>query len=138
MRIVHPLLILLFAAFLAVPHLARAAGAQVSVHAILVIASNERGQTDSRLAPYEANLKSSLGRESFRFVGENTASVAGGGSTTLSLPNGHNLQLSGENGRVKVHSGGTDVVLSPGKTVVLAGRRAGQKGEVYAVIVMAN
>jgi hypothetical protein len=137
MRIIHLLLVAVTAAFFAAPA-AHAAAGGASVHAILVIASNAPGASDPRLAPYEANLRSSLGRQSFRLVGEGSSSVAAGGTATLSLPNGHNLQLTGEGGRVKVHFGSTDVVLSPGRTVVLAGRRAGEKGEVFAVIVMAN
>ena len=116
-----------------------APGARASVHAILVLASNNPGPSDPRLRAYEDNLRSSLRMASFRFVGEGSASVAGGGTARLSLPSGQGLDLSGESdGRVLVHFGGTDISVPRGRTVVCAGRAAGQHGEVYAVVVTVN
>ena len=138
MRTIQLIMLAVVAAFFVAPSSARAAQGRASVHAILVVASNDAGPTDSRLAPYEANLRSSLGRKSFRFVQEGSAAIAGGGKSAISLPNGHNLELSSEGGRVKVHFGSADVLLSAGQTIVLAGRSAGGRGDVFAVIVMAN
>jgi hypothetical protein len=138
MRTIQLIMFAVVAAFFVAPPSARAAQGRASVHAILVVASNDAGPTDSRLAPYEANLKSSLGRKSFHYQGEGSAAVAGGGKGNISLANGHNLELSNEGGRVKVHFGSADIVLSAGQTVVLAGRNAGGRGDVFAVIVMVN
>ena len=118
-------------------------GNRTTITAILVIASNERGPTDRQLAPYEANLKRTLRYESFRFVGESSATVTAGGTAQLALPNNTRLQLEAEKSdgrgvRVKVRYGGTDVVIPSGKTVILAGRPAGKAGEVSAVIVTAE
>ena len=139
MRIIHLIFTLLVVAFTAHP---ASAADTTRVTAILVIASNERGPSDPRLAPYEANLKRTLRYESFRFAGEGSATVVAGGSATLSLPNNNRLSLQAEKGdgpgvRVKVSYGSTDVVIPPGKTVIIAGRPA-PGGQISAVIVMAN
>lgn len=113
-------------------------GDTARVHAILVIGSNDKAPTDRRLARYEGNLKSSLRFASFRFAGEGSASVAGGGNANLSLPSGQTLRLSGDKpGGATVHYSGSDVFIPKGRTVVLAGRSAGE-GAVYAVIVEVN
>src|SRR5581483_6435949 len=115
-----------------------AAGGGRSIHAILVIASNEHGRSDPRLAPYEPTLKRVLRYESYRTVGEGSASVAGNGTATISLAGGNRVELVGENGAVKVRRGGTDVPVAAGRPVVLLGGAAGGRGEVYAIIVTAN
>lgn len=138
------LLFTLVALFTLAPRLVYAADAsRTTVTAILVIASNERGPSDRELAPYEANLKRTLRYESFRFAGEASAAVAPGGTAVVSLPNNNRLDLQAEKGdgrgvRVKVRYGGTDVIIPPGKTVILAGRPAGKAGEISAVIVTAE
>ncbi len=142
MRIIKLLLPLLLVAIAPGRTLA-AEGSRATVTAILVIASNEPGRTDPRLAPYEANLKRTLRYESFRFVGDGQATVAAGGTTAISLPNNNRLALQGEKAegpglRVRVRYGSTDVVIPPGKTVIIAGRPAGASGEISAVIVTAN
>jgi len=116
---------------------------RATIHAILVVASNERRAADPKLAPYEDNLKRTLRYESYRYVGEDSASVASGGTARVVLPGNNRLDLEAEKSdgrglRVKVHFGSTDVVIPAGKTVVLVGRPAGEKGEVSAVIVTAN
>jgi len=138
MRTIRLVTLALLAALLAAPRPAAAAEGRASVHAIVVIASKQKGPSDPRLAPYEDNLRSSLGRESFRFVGDGSATVSAGGSAQLSLPGGHELELTLEGGRVRVHSGRTVVHVPIGGTVVLAGRSAGGNGDVYATIVQAN
>jgi len=142
MRIFAPALALLL--LIGIPHAGLAADAnQATISAILVIASNERGPSDPRLAAYEANLKRTLRFESFRYIGAGSATVAVGGTGAVNLPNNNRLALQAEatDGgpvRMKVSYGSTNVVIPPGKTVILAGRPAGKPGEVSAVIVTAE
>ena len=138
MRTIKLALILLVAFGASLPATFAADG-RATISAILVIASNEPGRSDPKLAPYEANLKRTLRYESFRFVDERSATVPPGGKATLNLPSNNRLELEADgNGRVKVSSGSTSVAIPPGQTVVLAGRSAGNKGEIFAVIVSSN
>jgi hypothetical protein len=119
-----------------------------AIRAILIIASNTKGQSDPKLAPYEATLRRNLPFESFRFAGEGAASVSGGGQASLTLGRGHRLELDGERGsgrgiRVKVRwlDGNrelmtTALVLQPGVPAVL-GRR-GEEAEAPVVLVIAQ
>jgi len=45
----------------------------------MIVASNAKGGTDPKLAPYEANLKRILRFESYSSVAEGSAAVAPGG-----------------------------------------------------------
>jgi hypothetical protein len=124
------------------PALAADSG-RTTLNAILVIASSERGPSDRRLAAYEANLKRTLRFESFRYVGAGSATVAAGGTGSIALPGNNRLELQADKSdgrpmRVTVRYGNTDVVIPPGKTVILAGRPTGKEGEVSAVIVTAD
>ncbi len=135
MRLIHVAL----TCFLLVnaPLWVRAAGTTTSVRAIAFVASNEKGATDSQLAPYEATLRSNLRFESFRYAGENSTSVVAGGTAVISLPNGSRIDVEGsKSGVVKVHFGGTTVNISQGRPAVLMGGT--HKGGVSGVIVMAN
>lgn len=129
----------LFAALITVvPIASHAAGAATSVRAIAFVASNEKGATDSRLAPYEGVLRSNLRYESFKYAGESSGAVAPGERSNMSLPNGGSVVLEGDNsGAVKVHRGGTVVTVSPGRPAVFMAGPAG-KGEASGVIVMTN
>ncbi len=93
MRIIHILGALLFAAVLSS---GRALAAEsVSLHAILITASNDKTGSDPKLAAYEAELQRNLVFSAFRYVGEGNAQLAGGKSTTLTLPRGHRLEIEG-------------------------------------------
>jgi len=139
MRTIRLLAFALVASLFMMPGAPLAAeGGRASVHAIVVIASSQKGASDRRLAPYEANLRRTLGRESFRFVGEGSAVVTSAGAARLSLPGGQDLELTLQGGRVNVRSGRTNVSVSIGETVVLAGHSAGGNGDVYATIVQTN
>lgn len=119
-----------------------------SVDAILIIASTQKGNSDPRLAKYEATLRGNLPFESFRFAGEGAATVSAGGRSTLTLGRGHRLELEGEKSsgrgiRVKVRwlDGGRELmetllVLQPGVPALL-GRRGGE-AEVPVVLVIAR
>jgi hypothetical protein len=115
-------------------------GGGARVHAVLVIASNEKVPTDGKLRQYEAQLKSSLRYASYRYVGEGSATVSADGGANLSLPQGQSLSLTGDKGgnAVAVQYGGSRISISKGGTVVLAGRSAGPNGEVYAAVVTVN
>lgn len=136
MRIIH---LILAALLFGAPSLTSfAAGRATSVRAIAFVASHDRGPTDSRLAPYEPILRSNLRFESFRYVGESSASVTAGGTASIGLPNVGRIELKGEDGgRVDVRRGGTSVTVSPGHPTVFLGG-SGPKGGVSGVIVMAD
>lgn len=140
-------LILLFAILAGLVSLTRAAE-RSSVQGILISASNESGETDRRLAPYEPTLRRILRFESFRFLGDGTATLAVAEPGHLSLGSGHELAVTTEkvegnsiHVRVRWSSGGrtlmnTGLVLRAGVPAVLGGPSTGNKGEVYAVILI--
>jgi hypothetical protein len=140
-------LILLFATLAGLVSLARATE-RSRVQGILISASNESGETDRRLAPYEPTLRRILRFESFRFLGDGSATLAVSEPGHLSLGNGHELALTTESVegsaihvRVRWSSGGrtlmnTGLVLRAGVPAVLGGPATGNKGEVYAVILI--
>jgi hypothetical protein len=134
--------VLLAALLASVPaRLFAAGGAGTRVHAIMIVASNEKGKSDPKLAPYEANLKRILRFESYRAVAEGSAVVAGGGDATVTLTRGHRIELKSEGGAIRAtYFDGSRkvaaVTLPPGKPTILGGPPWGDKGEVCAVIIV--
>ena len=128
--------------------LAAHAADRASLQGILISASNEPGQTDRRLAAYEPTLRRILRFESFKFLGDDTASLSAPDDVRLSIGDGHQLAVEVERLDEKsIHvsvrwSGGgrtlmsTRLVLRPGVPAVLGGPSTGSKGEVYAVILI--
>lgn len=116
-----------------------------SVRAILVVASNAEGESDSRLAPFEPTLRRILRFQSYRYLGEDSVTVTTTGS--INLGQGHRLELEHEpsdgravrlrvnwlDGRRSLMQ--TGLSLRPGVPAVLGGPARGD-GEVYAVIVI--
>ena len=141
------LLLCLLAAALGVASVARAEG-RASVEGILITASNEHGQNDGRLAPYEPTLKRILRFASYRFVGDGSTSLSVPGDGTVGLGSGHSLEITAEqsdgktiHAKVRWVSGGrtlmsTGLVLRPGVPAVLGGPSTGKQDEVYAVILI--
>jgi len=136
-------LILLLASLAGLFSVARAAET-VAVRGILISASNERGESDHRLAAYEANLKRILHAESLHLVGEDSASLAVPSRGQLSL-GGQGVQLTTESADGKTvllraqwgsvrqdyviqHGGGTTLLIGP----------AGKGGDVRAVLLIAR
>ena len=142
-RLILALLLLAAVSGLA-PTAARAAGG-VTVRGILISASNEKGESDGRLAAYVPNLKRILRFESFQFLGEDSASIGVPGNGELSLGNGHSVELATESSDGKTvllkvrWSAGVrhEYVLQRGGTTVLAGPSTG-KGEMIAVILVSR
>lgn len=136
------LALLLLAAVAGFATTARAAGG-VTIRGILISASNEKGESDGRLAAYVPNLKRILRFESFKFLGEDSASLGVPGNGGLSLGGGHHIELSTESADaktvlLKVHwSAGVrhEYVLQRGGTTILAGPSTG-RGEMVAVILV--
>ena len=140
-------LILLLAIFGGLAFGARAAD-RASFQGILISASNEPGQTDRRLGRYESTLRRILRFESFKFLGDDTASISAPDDVRLSLGDGHQLAVQVERAdekaihvRVLWTGGGrtlmnTGLTLRPGVPAVLGGPSTGTKGEVYAVILI--
>lgn len=137
---------LLLAACTALLGTARAERA--TIEGILITASNEAGQSDRRLAPYEATLRRILRFETFRRVGSDRTSLDVPATGRLSIGEGHELTLTTEPGdgksvhvKVRWSAGGrtlmnTGLSLRPGVPAVLGGPSTGNKGEVYAVILV--
>lgn len=134
MRIIHLALACLL--FVGAPLLSVAAG-NTTVRAIAFVASHESGKSDPQLAPYESILRSNLRFESFRYVGENSASVATGGSATISVAGGRVKVDNDPSGEIRVQHGGTVVTIARGRPAVFMGGPAG-KGQVSGIIVMAQ
>ena len=114
-----------------------------NITAILVTASRQPGESDRRLAPYEANLRRILRFESYKFVGQDRGSVPDDGETTLNVGAGQSLAVApGDGNQLNVtwRQGGrtlmrTGLVLRPGVPAILGGPGTGTDGEVYAIIV---
>jgi len=124
------------------------AAERVSVQGILISASNDHGASDRRLSAYEPTLRRILRFESYRFLGDDSASFGGAEKGHLSLGEGHELEITTEAGegnavKLRVHwsKGGrtlmnTGLVLRPGVPAVIGGPSTGNKNEVYAVILV--
>jgi len=120
----------------------------ISARGILVAASNEKRESDSRLAPYEPTLRRVLRFESYRQLGAGSARVEAPGDATMSLGQGHRLELSVESmkgdqirARVRWLDGdrtlmNTVLVLHRGVPAVLGGPPRGN--DVLAVILVAS
>ncbi len=140
-------LTLIFAVLCGLTLAARAAD-RASLQGILISASNESGQTDRRLAEYEPTLRKILRFESYKFLGDDSTSLDVPASGSLSLGDGHELTVATESSdgksihvKVRWTAGGrtlmnTGLVLRPGVPAVLGGPSTGNKGEVYAVILI--
>jgi hypothetical protein len=124
------------------------AAERASIHGILISASNEKGESDRRLGPYEPTLRRILRFESYRFLGDGSVSISPSDKGHLSLGEGHELEIESESSesktvrlRVRWMKGGralmnTGLVLRPGVPAVLGGPSTGNKGEVFAVILI--
>jgi hypothetical protein len=124
------------------------AAERASLEGILISASNEPGQTDRRLAAYEPTLRKILRFESYKHLGDDRASLAVPAAGSLSLGDGHELAVTTESAdgksihvKVRWTAGGrtlmnTGLTLRPGVPAVLGGPSTGNKGEVYAVILI--
>lgn len=147
MRLITLLLALGFCCHALSPCLQAAGGA--SVQALLITASNQKGRSDPRLANYEATLRRNLPFDTYRLAGEATTAIPADGRGTVSLGQGHRLELQSEKGggpgiRLKVQwmNGNrtvltTSLTLQPGVPAVL-GRRGGDDGEVPVVLLIAR
>jgi hypothetical protein len=124
------------------------AAERASIQGILISASNDKGETDRRLAPYEPTLRRILRFESYRFLGDGSASLNPSEKGHLSLGDGHELEIDSESSdgksvklRVRWLKGGrvlmnTGLVLRAGIPAVLGGPSTGHKNEVFAVILV--
>ena len=93
------------------------------VRAIMIVASNETGKSDPKLAPYEANLRRILRFESYRSVAEDSAVVAHAGRASIALTRGHRIELTSDGTSIRAtwFDGSRKVIaldLPPGKPVV--------------------
>jgi hypothetical protein len=120
------------------------AAESVSVRGILVAASNEPGESDSRLSTYVPNLRRIMHSESFRMLGEDSASLAVPAKGNLSL-GGQGVQLSTESAdgkTVLLHArwGAAQqdyMIQRSGGTLLLVGP-SDKKGNTQAVLLIAR
>lgn len=144
-RLIFSLILLALAASLAP---AAPAAEHARIQGILISASDDRGETDRRLSAYEPTLRRILRFESYRFLGDDSASLGVPANGHLSLGEGNELEIQTESSdgrsvRLKVRwlkSGrtlmSTGLALRPGVPAVIGGPSTGHKGEVYAVILI--
>lgn len=130
-------LILLLASLAGLATFARAAES-VTVRGLLIAASQEPGESDPRLASYVANLKR-IGRfESFRLLGDESATLPVPGTAALAF-NGQTVRLATEGGGnkpvLRAHWGSVNQQLVNSTTVII-GPSTGRKGESYIVLLM--
>lgn len=147
MRIIQ---LMFLTALLIVARTAAVAAESASVRAMLVIASNEKGGSDSRLSAYVPTLRRLLRFESYRLAGSGSANLAMPGKASVNLGQDHSLELEADKSdgksvrvRVRWEGGGrtlmnTGLALQPGVPAVLGGPSTGREGEVWAVILVAN
>jgi len=147
MRIIH---FILLGLLLIAPHSGIAAGGATHVRALLVVASNQKGESDARLSSYEPKLRSILRFESYRLAGEGSANLDSPGRASINLTRGHSLTLENQKSdgggvrlQVTWQEGGRSLmnmglVLRPGVPAVLGGPSTGKEGEVWAVILIAD
>jgi hypothetical protein len=144
------LMLFLFGLTLLSAPLAQAQRGGTAVRGVLVAASSAPGPTDERLRPYESTLRRILRFESFRHLGEGRATVSTPGEATISLGQGHRLELhteAADDDRLRVQINWVDrgqslmrtgLSLRRGVPAVLGGPTRGDRGEVYAVIVLVD
>jgi hypothetical protein len=125
-------------------------GGRTTVEGILVVASNQPGPSDDRLAPYEPTLRRILNFKSYRMAGEGSTTIGIPGEGDFSLGRGQRIEIeteasggAGVRTRVRWLDGGrqlmnTVLVLRRGVPAVLGGPSRGESGEVYAVIITAS
>ncbi len=146
MRLIQHTLALVLTIIALTPDVRAADGG--SVRALLIGASNQKGGSDPKLAEYEATLRRNLPFDTFRLTGEGATTIASGGRASISLGQGHRLELESEKGANGIHlkvqwmNGSksvmsTSLTLKPGVPAVL-GRRGGDEGEVPVVLLIAR
>lgn len=136
-------LILLLATLAGWAAVTRAADS-VTVHGLLISASNEPGESDPRLSAYAANLKRILRAESLHLVGEDSAALAVPSNGQLSL-GGQGVQISTESAdgrtvllRARWGSVRQDYVIQRGGGTTLLIGPTGKRGDVFAVLLIAR
>jgi hypothetical protein len=125
-------------------------GRALGIEAVLIVASNQPGATDSSLAAYEPTLRRVLRYASYKRIGGSTTKITPPGDGSLSLGSGHELSVnvesadsSGVHVRVSWTGNGrrlmnTGLVLRPGVPAALGGPAWGDKGDVCAVLLIAR
>lgn len=121
-------------------------GKMITVHAILITASNKKGGVDRKLAAYADNLKSNLPFDTFHYATEGRASLHEGGRGTITFAGDHRLELEDDPEKgihLKVFwlKGPETIIsatltLNPGVPAVLVRRGGGD--EVPVVILVAR
>ncbi len=134
-------LILVVAGLVGLASVTRAAET-VTVRGMLIAASSEPGESDPRLSAFIGNLRRILRAESFRLLGEDSASLATPANGELSLA-GQSVQLTTESadGRtvlLKARWGSVrqEFVIQRGGGITLLIGSPGKKGEVHAVLLV--
>jgi hypothetical protein len=137
MRTTKLIFTLLLAALFAPLASHAAQGGNITVRAIVVIASKEKGPSDPKVAPYVGDLRSNLRYESFRYGGESSATVPAGGKSSLNV-GGRRLELQSEGGSVFVRAPAGGATVAPGGKNAVLRVDSNDKGEATFVVVTAN
>ncbi|HMP72403.1 MAG TPA: hypothetical protein PKE55_03985 [Kiritimatiellia bacterium] len=87
----HLLILILLAVALAP---VRAHADAVSVHALMIEASNASGSPDRRLEQVESKLRRVFQFTHYRYVGEGRTQAPESGNATIALPGGHRLEVT--------------------------------------------
>ena len=144
------LTLLLLPGLLASPADAGTRSPSSRVRAVLITASNQPGDKDPRLAAYEPTLRRILRFESFRFVGEASGRLSVPGQVALAPAASHRLELDAEKSdgrRIRLnvrwlHRNRSlmdqPLAVSRGTPSVLGGPASGKRGDVYAIILIAD
>ncbi len=102
----------------------------VTLQALMIQAQNESAPIDRRLEKVEYKLRRVFGFQFYRYVGEGSLALPSRGDGTISLPDGHRLQirLGGRGGHAEVRWSrnnepllSTSVALSRNAPIVLGG-----------------
>lgn len=103
------------------PFTSSAATGARTVRGIAFAASHEHGPTDPKLAAYESILRSNLRFESFRYVGESSATLSPGGTASLSVGGVQVSLQCDKDGNVRAQHGGAQVTLGGKPNVFMNG-----------------
>ncbi len=120
----------LTALWLVLAPVAQADDGMITLQALMIQAQNESAPIDRRLEKVEYKLRRVFGFQFYRYVGEGNLALASRGEGTISLPDGHRLQirLGGRGGHAEVRWSrnnepllSTSVALSRNAPIVLGG-----------------
>lgn len=122
-----------------------ARAADITVRALLIMASDKKQPADPKLAEFEAGLQRNSPESSFKLVREGSITIPDGGRGTISVGPGDGVEVEAKKAGsgiqlklrwMKREMGGT-FTQEPGVPIVL-GRRPANDGDTPIVLVVAK